>query len=131
MSTTPEPEDPRAAEVGWFHDLAEDVAGGRAKIDSAVRARLAHFLEVFLPEHLLEGDETEQELEDIIRDVRKNEIAWNRALGKAILDAHDAFEAGDASRAVGVLEEFARGCPWTWFAEMALNQSTHYPGGTQ
>jgi hypothetical protein len=131
MSTTPEPEDPRAAEVGWFHALAGEVAAGDASIDSEVRTRLAQFLEVFLPESPLEGDETESELEEIIRDVRGNEIAWNRALGRAILEAHDAYEAGDPSRAVRVLEDFARECPWTWFAEMALNQSTHYPGGAR
>lgn len=129
MSTTPNlPEDPDA-QVGWFHDLAEEVSAGRAVFNSTARDSLARFLEVFLPGHLLSGGETDRELEEIVRDVRENEVAWNRALQRAIVGSHDAFDAGNPSRAVGVLAEFARECPWTSFAQIALDQAALYSDG--
>jgi hypothetical protein len=98
MSTTPQFPDDLDAQVAWFHDLAEDVRAGRAVVNSTTCESLGRFLAVFLPEHPLSGCETGREIEEAVRDVRENEVAWNRALQRAIIESHDTFDAGNAGR---------------------------------
>jgi hypothetical protein len=129
VSTTPRLPDEPDAQVRWFHDLAEEVRAGRATFNSTTRDSLGRFLGVFLPGHPLSGGETEGELGEVVRDVRENELAWNRSLQRAIVSSHDAFDAGNSGQAIGILEEFARKCSWTCFAQIALDQAALYSDG--
>lgn len=114
------------AQVAWFHDLAAEVSDGLSELDAATRACLVQFVEAHLLGHPFSGAESESELIEIIRDLRANELAWNRALQAAILRADDAFGGGDAPRARQELEKFSRECPWRFFSEVALDQASQY-----
>jgi hypothetical protein len=116
------------AQIGWFHDLAEEVSAGRSELDAGTQECLAQFVKTHLPGHPFSGAESEAELAGIVRDLRANELAWNRALQAAILRADDAFRGGNGVSARQELERFSRECPWRVFSEVALDQACLYEG---
>ena len=114
-------------QVGWFHDLAAGLpSGGDRVFDSQVRASLNTFIGTHLPDHAWPDGMDDNELADAIGQLRENESSWNRALQSAIIVADGRFREGSPVRAQKALTDFAATCPWKLFAQIALDQSTHY-----
>ena len=121
------PED-RDEQVEWFHDLASLVEAGRVNLGELVlRTEISEFVTQHLPSHTLPVGMTDAECMNAVRILRENESSWNRALMRAISEACDLAASGEPQRAAEDLRAFASICPWVLFAEVAMNQASHFP----
>jgi hypothetical protein len=59
-------------------------------------------------------------------DLRKNEQAWSRHLGDAIIQAQALIDGENSSEAIAKLTSFISICPWHHFAEIAEIQKQNF-----
>ena len=124
MSLFPALPEAREAQFEWFHALAHSLkAGTCGPVPASVRSDMLRFTSQNLPGEAFPDTSDEQSFIDAVQRLRSNEVAWNKALQAAIVDACEKAEAGARKTAAEDLERLASTCPWELFAAVARDQA--------
>jgi hypothetical protein len=121
---TPESPDDQ---IEWFHTLAalpeEEL---RALAPTSERESFIAFIRAQLPGTSLPQLEEPQAFAAAVTTLRANERRWNQALSRALIEADDLARERRRMEARELLLNFASGCPWALFKEVAENQASWY-----
>jgi hypothetical protein len=111
----------------WFHRLAalpeEEL---RALAPTSERENLIGFIRAQLPGTSLPELVEPQAFAEAVTTLRANERKWNQALQRALIEADDLAKERRRAEAKELLVNFASGCPWALFKEVAENQASWY-----
>lgn len=114
-------------QIEWFHSFAEQpVPAIATHASDANREAIARFVALCLPDHTFPTNLSPEQFAEEVKELRGNEMTWNRSLMAALAHADDLASSGDAQAAAAALESFASSCPWAFFAEVARNQAAQY-----
>jgi hypothetical protein len=108
----------------WFHEFAklpvEDLIQQATDIN---RTMFKNFVIANLPGHVPPENQSPAEFAATVLELRANERGWNRALGRALIDADDIRSEGNVQAAISTLRSFADSCPWKAFRDLAHIQA--------
>ena len=117
-------EDELAEGIGWFHELAKlPIEELIQQATDITRTILKKFVIASLPGHVPPKNQPPAEFAATVLELRANERGWNRALGRALIDADDSRSEGDLQGAISILRSFAHSCPWKTFRDVAHIQA--------
>jgi hypothetical protein len=113
--------------IEWFHMLAalpeEEL---RALAPTSARENLIGFIRAQLPGTTLPELVEPQAFAEAVTALRANERKWNQSLQRALIEADDLARERRRTEAKELLVNFASGCPWALFKEVAENQASWY-----
>jgi hypothetical protein len=108
----------------WFHELAKlPVEELIQQATDFNRTMFREFVVTSLPDHAPSENQPPAEFAATVLELRANERGWNRALGRALIDADDTRSEGNLQAAISKLRSFASSCPWKPYREIAQIQA--------
>ena len=108
----------------WFHEFAKlPIEELMQQATDSNRTIFRKFVIASLPGHVPPENQPPSEFAAMVLELRANERGWNRALGRALIDADDTRSEGNLQAAISNLRSFASSCPWKAYRDIAQIQA--------